>query len=416
MKIRYLFIIFSLLLITKVEARTEFISHDLREKAQLTSREGLTYYKEGVFQHEIGGKTQIYTTKVDFPYYWIERTIFFHCEGLPQMDIYVNGEFLGSANDSKQIAEFNLSPKLKEGINEIRVEYAPNPELEKFEAIGGKFKMQNSFFYSQPALRIEDYIANFINDTLELKVVINNTLDHTQKLSVGYDIFTPTAQLDYYNLREITMAANSIDTLIFRDKINTLKQYPWRNEHPNLYNTTIYIRENGIIKEYVGFKIGYKNFTVDKNFDFAAKKYNSAQNRKQTLSELKNIKTQNFKTIIPDYPQPYWFYDICDELGLYVIEGVNLNSSEQRENLKIGGTPSNNLDYLPLYLERTEKMYSRSKNRTCIIAFSLGGMCGNGINMYRTYKLLKQLEKNRPILYPDTQGAWNSDFEFPNYK
>ena len=41
----------------------------------------------------------------------------------------------------------------------------------------------------------------------------------------------------------------------------------------------------------------------------------------------------------PDFPQPAWFYEICDELGLYVIDRANLNAPSGRSDRTVGGTP-----------------------------------------------------------------------------
>jgi beta-galactosidase len=54
-------------------------------------------------------------------------------------------------------------------------------------------------------------------------------------------------------------------------------------------------------------------------------------------------------------------------------------------------------------------MYYRSRNFTCVVAYSLGGRSGNGYNMYKAYQWLKSVEKSRPVIYADADGEWNSD-------
>ncbi len=60
-------------------------------------------------------------------------------------------------------------------------------------------------------------------------------------------------------------------------------------------------------------------------------------------------------------------------------------------------------------MERVQKMYYRTRNFTCVIAYSLGGESGNGYNMYKAYQWLKEVEQRRPIIYGGAQGEWNSD-------
>ena len=137
--------------------------------------------------------------------------------------------------------------------------------------------------------------------------------------------------------------------------------------------------------------------------------YNAAADRKTTLAELKALKAKGKNTICPDYPQPAWFYELCDSLGLYVIDRANINAPERSGDRTVGGTPSNDPRLVGDYLERVKAMYYRSRNFTCVIAYSLGGPSGNGYNMYKAYQWLKSVEKSRPVIYSDTDGEWNSD-------
>ena len=150
-------------------------------------------------------------------------------------------------------------------------------------------------------------------------------------------------------------------------------------------------------------------FIPDKELKLVKAGYNAAADRKTTLAELKALKAKGNNTICPDYPQPGWFYDLCDELGLYVIDCANINAPEKRDDRKVGGTPSNDPSLADEYLERVKAMYYRSRNHSCVIAFALGGESGNGYNMYKAYEWLKSVEKSRPVICADADGEWNSD-------
>ena len=179
----------------------------------------------------------------------------------------------------------------------------------------------------------------------------------------------------------------------------------------------LFTRRNGVYKEYMPLKIGFgKTELVDGRIMRLGKElkpvkagYNTAADRKTTLAELKALKAKGKNTICPDYPQPAWFYELCDSLGLYVIDRANINAPERSGDRTVGGTPSNDPRLVGDYLERVKAMYYRSRNFTCVIAYSLGGPSGNGYNMYKAYQWLKSVEKSRPVIYSDTDGEWNSD-------
>ena len=147
----------------------------------------------------------------------------------------------------------------------------------------------------------------------------------------------------------------------------------------------------------------------DKEIKLVKARYNAAADRKTTLAELKTLKSKGSNTVCPDYPQPAWFYELCDELGLYVIDRANINAPDRRDDRRVGGTPSNDPALADEYLERVKAMYYRSRNHTCVVAFALGGESGNGYNMYKAYEWLKSVEKSRPVIYTDADGEWNSD-------
>ena len=60
-------------------------------------------------------------------------------------------------------------------------------------------------------------------------------------------------------------------------------------------------------------------------------------------------------------------------------------------------------------IARIEESYHTTKLHPCVVAFSLAEDSANGINLYEGYLHLKGLEKERPVLYPDAGGEWNSD-------
>ena len=125
--------------------------------------------------------------------------------------------------------------------------------------------------------------------------------------------------------------------------------------------------------------------------------------------ELLRLKGQGYNTVCPDCPQPAWFYALCDETGLYVIDRAAISAPERRGDRTVGGTPSNDPRLADEYLERVKAMYYRSRNFTCVVAFALGAPSGNGYNMYKAYEWLKSVEKSRPVIYEDADGEWNSD-------
>jgi beta-galactosidase len=180
----------------------------------------------------------------------------------------------------------------------------------------------------------------------------------------------------------------------------------------------LYIKRNGMLWEYIPLKVGFgrteyrdgKLYRFDKELVLKKKEhFNAKADRAQTLREVEALKKQGINTLCPDYPQPKWFYDMCDKAGMFVIDCANINSPTNSSNRAIGGTPANDPKLVDEYLQRVKSMYYRSRNHSCVIAFSLGGESGNGYNMYKAYEWIKSVEKRRPVFYVGAEGEWNTD-------
>ena len=107
------------------------------------------------------------------------------------------------------------------------------------------------------------------------------------------------------------------------------------------------------------------------------------------------------------YPNdPYW-YELCDEYGIYVYDEANIESHGMGYDLD--KTLGNNILWEKAHLERTTRMIERDKNNACIIAWSLGNEGGNGSNFYKTYKKAKSMDSTRIVVYERSLENWNTD-------
>ncbi len=254
---------------------------------------------------------------------------------------------------------------------------------------------------------------------LELAVVAQNAFNYDEPVTVGYDIYSPQGKLLDFNIREVVIPGRTTDTVRFNPFIYGTNANKWEPgaKNPPLYKVMLFTRRDGAYREYMPLKIGFgktefadgRITRFDKEIKLVKARYNAAADRKTTLAELKTLKSKGSNTVCPDYPQPAWFYELCDELGLYVIDRANINAPDRRDDRRVGGTPSNDPALADEYLERVKAMYYRSRNHTCVVAFALGGESGNGYNMYKAYEWLKSVEKSRPVIYTDADGEWNSD-------
>lgn len=123
------------------------------------------------------------------------------------------------------------------------------------------------------------------------------------------------------------------------------------------------------------------------------------------------------------------FYDVCDELGLYVMAEADLecHGFEPVENAKLKNTSLTGLDHQAevfkragkwttdnpewkeAYLDRAVQLVERLKNSTCIIFWSLGNEAFYGCNMATMYHWVKERDPTRLVHYEGDREGITTD-------
>ena len=408
--------------------RTEVVPYDTRHDAEARNREAGGYWKAFEPQTLVAAEgIAVVGGEFDIPYVWSDGDVFLHIENAGAgYTLRINARVVADTEDPATPAEYLISPYIRQGANSIRILMRPgraeelNADAVQREAFSG------SYFYFQNKRAIRDFEIALVPDTLgrdfgmlDLRIIARNLFNYDEPVTVGYDIYSPQGKLLEFNMREVVIPGRSTDTVRFSPLIYHTYENKWEAgaKNPPLYKVMLFTRRDGVYKEYMPMKIGFgKTELIDgrlmrlgKELKLVKASYNAAADRKTTLAGLKALKAQGKNTVCPDYPQPAWFYELCDEVGLYVIDRANIAPSDRRGDRTVGGTPANDPSLADEFLARVKAMYYRSRNFTCVVAYELGGAAGNGYNMYKAYEWLKSVEPSRPILYGDADGEWNTD-------
>ena len=409
--------------------RSEFLTYDKREDAVADRRAETARYAD--FKPEriaIAGGEIRYVQKVQIDATMNDYNLYLHLENVGMAyTLFINNEPIAEVEDPITPSDFLLSPYVRQGVNEVMlgVRHSRTPQLQEniFQLDFAEF--ENSYLFAQRRLAVRDFDILLEPDTtrqyakLRLEVIVANDFNFAENIQVGFDIYDPKGKLKEYSVNEIEVEGRSIDTLSFNPDIYHAYDFKWGDGQRPLYDVMLYVKRNGMLWEYIPLKVGFgkteyrdgKFYRFDKILHLQKKEhFNATPNRQQTYKEIEQLKLRGYNTLCPDYPQPKWFYDMCDAAGMFVIDCANINSPTDSGNRAIGGTPANDPKLVDEYLQRVKSMYYRSRNHSCIVAFSLGGpQSGNGYNMYKAYEWLKSVEKRLPVFYDGAEGEWNTD-------
>lgn len=178
-----------------------------------------------------------YRAQIEIPYLWLDRDLFLHVEGVGGgYSLYVNGRRIGYANDTRTPAEFPISPAVTDGVNTIAIEvygFSAGNWMETLIPQTAAGTLGKIYLYSQPKLRIEDFVVETSPDSarvhgnVDFAVVMSNSYRSAEKVTLGYDIYSPAGKLLTYNLVEREIPGESTDTIRCHELLYHVMKSAW---------------------------------------------------------------------------------------------------------------------------------------------------------------------------------------------
>ncbi|MDE6490889.1 MAG: DUF4981 domain-containing protein, partial [Muribaculaceae bacterium] len=366
-----------------------------------------------------------YRRTVTIPDSWNGKQIIAHFGSVTSnMYLWVNGKFVGYSEDSKLEPEFDITPYLHKGDNQIAFQVfrwcdGSYFEDQDFWRLCGVAR--DSYLYARDKnvrlndIRVTpDLDATYTDGTLDIALDIkgNATVDLALLDAEGRQV-----------AEAATKGAGRKNVTI--DVKNPAK---WSAELPNLYTLVATVSQGGktieVIPVNVGFrKVEIKNSQVLVNgqpvlFKGADRHELDPDggyivSRDRMLQDIRIMKENNLNAVRTcHYPDDPFWYDLCDKYGIYVVAEANLESHGMGYREKsLAKFPEFELPHL----ERNERNVARNFNHPSVIIWSLGNEAGDGVNFKAAYDLVKSMDKSRPVQYERAIKGDNTDIFCPMY-
>ena len=365
-----------------------------------------------------------YSTSFKVPFAWLDRQLFLHVGKVSAAyEVWVNGRRVGYTQSASTPVEWDLTRYSVEDNNtlEIRVvdsyyaQVLEDSRTEREAVLNGEV-----YLLAQPKVRVRDVsVATAMNGTdglLSLGVILKSHLLNDKEYKVWYELISPRGEVVAADYRTATLGMRGEDTVTFFRRMPDIMT--WSHEQPCLYTLVVKTQHEGRFKEYVSFNIGFRTIAVDADhvvmlndtpLRIVSKDYAPSSDLVQVADDIVKMRDEGVTMLnIVGAPQSRRFYDVCDSLGMYVCASVDIDTHKGGDSRAVGGNPSNNPTLWPHYCERTLALYHSTKNYPCVIMYSLAANPANGYNLYESYRLLKSLEKDRPVLLQGS-NEWNND-------
>lgn len=331
--------------------------------------------------------------------------------------VWLNGHYVGYSEDSFTPSSFDLTPYVnREGENKLAVQvyqYSSGSWLEDqdFWRLSGIFR--EVYLSTQPQAHLEDLFVTtpVINNYQD--GIVNLEMKVTQAANVRASLVDAAGNV-------IGTTEVACDNLTATAQIFVPDANLWSAENPYLYDLRLEVFVADTCVEAVVQRVGIRQFEmINKVMHINGKRivfrgvnrheFSATHGRAVTNEEMewdvKFLKANNFNAVrTSHYPNATYFYELCDEHGLYVMDETNLEThgTWQRMGVVDGNDvtiPNGRPEYLAIILDRAAAMLERDKNHPSILIWSCGNESFGGENLYLMSQYFRNRDASRLVHY-----------------
>ena len=402
--------------------------------------------EEGMFSEAQYNPVGSYIKYFDLDKNMCGKRIHICFEGVEEaMYLWLNGQFIGYAEDSFTPSEFDLTPYIKEKGNVLAVQVhkmstAAFLEDQDFFRFFGIFR--NVTLKAIPDVHLEDVwfkpVLNQDNESGSVSVSMKVSATDSQNVTADFILKDREENILVEKSLQLNKENNHLEGTICVD-LESVKL--WDNHNPYLYHAYVELKaEDGSLAEVIPYDIGFRRIEIiDKVVYLNGKRlvitgvnrheWNAKTGRCIGIEDMKadiscmlrnninSVRTCHYPDQIP------WYY-MCDDAGIYVMAETNLESHGSFQKLGAIEPSCNVPGSIPQWrdavLERAKNNFETFKNHTSILFWSLGNESYAGddieaMNVYFAEKKDGRLVHYESSYYNRAYEDTISDFETRMY-
>ena len=393
-------------------------------------------------RNEVGSYRRTFSVPAD----WKGQQIYLNFDGVDSFFyLYINGKYVGFSKNSRNLAEFDITPYLnKEGEeNTVAVEVYRHSDGSFLES-QDMFRLPGIFrpvaLVAKPQVQVRDIKAipdldeTYSHATLHITAQLQNLSKKAIKgYTLQYSLYANRLYSDDNDLMEGVTAStplvgklNSKGEIMLETTLDAANKVKlWSAEAPYRYTLVGELKDAKgrtvqTFSTIVGFrKVEIKETPAEKDeFGLAGRYYylngqpiklkgvNRHENntllghtatREQMENEIFLMKRGNINHVRNcHYPDaPYWYY-LCDKYGIYLEDEANLESHEYYYGKQ---SLSHVPEFRNAHIARNMEMVHATVNHPSVVIWSLGNEAGPGKTFVDCYNAIKAYDTSRPVQY-----------------
>lgn len=385
--------------------------------------------------------TGVYRRKLRLPSGWHRRRVVLHVGGAESLVlVHLNGERIGFAKDSRLPSEFDLSGRLRPGYNCLTlvvVRWSDGSWLEDQDHWWLAGLHRSVYLYTTAPTHLADVVvdADWEDGSGTLRVRARaegpGLVEAGWKVRVGLQREGGAAVLRKPLLGEVphrrsdTPSQDLLSGILWQGpeatvqwSSRTLK--PWTAETPELYRVVVELLDpKGAVVEATSVRCGFRRVAIADgllrvngcavtlrgvNRHEHDDRRGKAVPLETTRTDLMLMKRFGFNAVrTAHYPNAPEFYDLCDELGLYVVDEANVECHARQHSL------AHDEAFVPAISARIRRMVQRDRNHPCVILWSLGNESGYAPVHDAEAAWIRRVDPGRPVHYEGAiQLPWDA--------
>jgi beta-galactosidase len=206
------------------------------------------------------------------------------------------------------------------------------------------------------------------------------------------------------------LSATITEPGVVRTRLRVPGVQPWSHEAPTRYRVLVELRDPaGAVVEVASLRTGFRSLEVTGNellvngvpvLIHGANLHEHDPERGRavdvalTRRDLHLMKAHNMNAVrAAHYPHDEHLAELCDELGLYLVDEANVESHSRQTSL------CNDPRYATTIVERVQRMVRRDQHHPSIIMWSLGNESGDGGAHAAAAAWVRREDHTRPLHY-----------------
>ncbi|CAB4883588.1 unannotated protein [freshwater metagenome] len=369
--------------------------------------------------------TGVYRRTMQVPAGWLrQRRVVLHVGGAESVHaVYVNGSFAGYGTDSRLASEYDITDLAVAGANTVAI------VVMRYSA--------HSYVEDQDQWWMAGLHREVFVESRGLTHLANLRCDADLRLSDGTGLLTATSTIAFSAAPAKGWSTRTVVESLTGRRIGApvISKVPhgfarpysftghravaifeiprvaaWSAEHPNRYRVVVeLIAPDQSVAEVHAQLVGFRHVDIANRqlllngqpvWIFGVNRHDHHPTRGKAVTvddmraDLLLMKAHNINSVrTSHYPNDPRLLDLCDELGMYVIDEANIESHAYNTSL------CNDDRYSAAWLARGSRMVERDINHPSVIMWSLGNESGYGANHDALAGWIRHNDPSRPLHY-----------------